>query len=984
MIIDVFENGGSSLVDFDAENALEKWKPINGGDVSLSNEHVKFGEKALKWSYEKDSMLRMTGCEPLAKLNKNPASQGIKLWIYNDKKMDSDLIVKIGKSSFVTVAPTYRFKVHLDFTGWRAVWIRVNVSARTFIVTTMFEELDAIEFEAPDADEGVLYFDAFEVLDSLSSLLGSDFQVPYLPMWTNSYQYETYKRIPDTDGGEICTQEHKNAFQTICERLDNYIIPMDVDYDALSDKDPLKIRYNGLKELVDEQIRIYDSYKIHRADDGCVCGPGLFAASEDNKKHKFSNFEKIWVSLALDYKLYKNKDSKRKILELFDHFYEQGWAEGSFCGSFLFDEIRVDGYAHALFMLRDELKESGIYQRELDTFRWRSEFGYVFSYADEDIAAMVPMHCDKMRSLVFFQLMYILQMEDTPLKVSYMKQYIKYLCETIIVPKNGIDHGIKMDYTLWHHHGTYMTAYGSEAINALCLIRYLLHGTCFELEKECVETLNNILKVYVVSSVESDLPATRVCGRFPHHRGTLLNILTAFATMAASGDDTMTSIFSELIEKNEARLAKFYEGKLPLISWMETPGQLQLFKEVTAKQSENGKRNDDGIYIFPYGGYCVFRQKDWLLSISGWSCYIWDFETGISQTISQNRYGRYLNYGSTILACCDERVITDKGLDWNNIPGTTAKYLPYDMLISDWWTASRYYSDKSFLGGVKSDKNCGIYALSFHDTNFDTSFKGKKSWFLLGDKIVCLGTGIENDDCENRTQTTLFQYPIEKDSIVKINGRALPDYEFNGEEGECVTVKDVYGNGYIVPNGNGFVLNKNKQSLIVDNGIATGNESVVAYIDHGLKPSAAEYEYVIFPKCTDKALENASENLNYSIVEKSTEAHIVKSGCYTGYVIFDKEVVCDGGALKSADTPCIVMEKRLSDEKCLLTVTDPDLHIGDFPDKADKKHIMRITLYGEWEILNKSLKADYKNGETIILLECSDGEQTDVEMVLRG
>lgn len=981
----IFENDGYlSLESFETEDSLKKWCTVNGGSIEISQDCAKMGNSSLKWNYTKGSMLRLSGYEPLKCFNDYPGSQGIKLWIYNTKKIDGDITVRIGKSKLISVGPAYSFKVHMNFEGWRAVWIRVNVSAKAFS-TNIHEDIDGLEIEAPkNSDSGVLYFDAFEVMESLSYLQCSDFQVTYLPLWPTGYQYEAYKRIPTDSGDEICSDEHKKTFKLISERLDNYIFPENIDYQALDDDAPIKIRYNNLQELIKEELNTLEEYDIRRMSDGRVTGPGLFSAFDDKKEHYFVDFERIWIALVLDWKFNNNEKSKQKFFDLLDYFNEQGWAEGSACGALAFDEIRADGYVNAIYMMRDELHEVGLFEREWNTLRWRSEFGYVFSYKDEDIAKVVSMTCDKMRSIVLFQLMYILGMEDTPLKVRYMKQYVKYLHD-VIAPKQGIENGIKPDYTFWHHFGPYMTAYGAEALGVLGLIRLVLHETCFDISKESVKVLENALDAYRRSSIGVDIPPLRLSGRFPGKKGTMHSIIMAYAAMANCGNRKLTADFLDIWLKKPNELKEYFRGKLPFISWLETPGQLQLFEQVL-KYAENNNIErgnvEDGHFVFPYGGYCIYRRKNSVVTINGWSCYIWDYESGIGE----NLYGRYTNYGSTVLASEEEYFNPLKGLDWSNIPGTTSKYLMHDELINKESDTNRYHSDEAYLGGVSSGRERGIYALKMHDTHFDTTFRAKKSWFCFGDKVICLGSDIANNDINHRTETTLFQCMNEKQSEIILNEKKINVYDYEAKKGDCVWLTDLYGNGYIIPDGKGFKLKRNRQPLKLHAGNDCSGETAVAFIEHGYAPKSADYEYVILPNCNVSELKAEAENPSYSVLRKNEFAHIIKSENAIGYVLFEANTFLDYGVVKTVDTPCIIMETKISENEVSLNIADPDLRMCDFTPQSEEKYKIRITLKGEWgstEHLPKNIYIEESDNETIIVLECRDGQQTDIRLKMR-
>ena len=391
--------------------------------------------------------------------------------------------------------------------------------------------------------------------------------------------------------------------------------------------------------------------------------------------------------------------------------------------------------------------------------------------------------------------------------------------------------------------------------------------------------------------------------------------------------------------------------------------------------------NRDGFYKFPYGGYCVFRKKDYLFSASGWSSYIWDFENGVYENV----YGRYFNYGSAVITTNGRCFDFAKGLDWSNIPGTTAKYLPHDELMVRNWLDCRYHSDETFLGGVVLSEGNGIYALNMHDTIFDPTLRAKKSWFCFGDMIIALGSGIFNDDKDHPTETTLFQSEIADGDIIYVNSQPIDGFDYEGKKSEAVWILNNYKNGYIIPDSDGLRLGKNRQGLKYHNAQDYDGSTAVMYINHAAAPKNAGYEYVIMPQCDEKALESEAKTPSYKVLKRDESAHIVKVGNVIGYVIYDEGKEFCEGSVKRTNTPCVIGETKLSDEETVINISDPDLRISDFPPKSDKKHILKLTLKGEWDIKSSTdeISAEYGLGDTVISLGTRDGKETEIKLTLR-
>lgn len=975
---------------FEDESSLEKWESINGGSVEISTQRHKIDKSSLKWTYQTGSVLKLSDCDSFSNFVSHRGTHGIKLWIYSDNKTDAEMTIRIGTSDRIDIAPSYKFTVNMNFEGWRCIWAHVNTIAAT---GNSNAGADTMLIAMPEEmGSGVLYLDAFDVTDSVLYTACADFQLPYIPLTYTGYQYETYKRIPESFKENSCTVEDVNAFKTIQDRLENYIFPKDiVDYTLLDSEEAVKVRYDALQKEIKEAIEIYDGYNIKRRKDGSMDGPGLTAV-HDSIGVSVMKFEKIWVALALDWKLNKNEESLQKIMDLFDWSYEQGWAEGSAMGAMKFTEIRLVGYVYAVYLMRDELQQTGRFERELANLRWRSEFGNVFAYNDPDISEVSSVDVDKMRSVVLFQLIYILSMEDSPLKVNYMKAYVKYL-ENIIMPRPGAEGGIKKDYTFWHHYSTFMSEYGAEAINVICQIKYLINDTCFDINSDATDTLSKVLDTYRISSNKFDLPL-RVRGRFPYSNNTMITIAPAYAFMAASGDDNAAEVFLDIWDKSSSNVKSSYKNVMPSITWITTLGQLVLFDQVISQVTEKGliaATPKQGTYIYPYGGYAIHRRDNWMAAVGGFSKYIWDYEG----SGTENFYGRYMNYGTITIVpesgFVGGGINSEKGWDWSRWPGSTTKHLSCSEL--ELKNVGRNYSDETFLGGISSGEN-GIYAMKLHDTMYDNTFSANKSWFFFGDKIICLGSDIKNSDTEHTTETTLFQNVMTSTaSPIYVNSVEITEFPFSEaiEDESVVCVTDTVGNSYIIPDTNALMVERTVQNSYTNKGkVSTGNVSS-AYINHGKNPKSGEYEYVILPNTDNGTALRKINSMGYEVLLKDNTAHIIRNtdDGMIGYVVFDNTAEFDFGTVKSASLPCVIMETQKSYNELSISFCDPDLRVvtsGTVSDLLTESELrkVQVVLEGAWELKGAcygvSVISKSRNS-TIVEFDGKDGKQTDAEFV---
>ena len=94
----------------------------NDSRIELSGKHFKDGRQSLCWTWNAPSTLQYNDFGQLIR-SFRVKQAGVMLWIYNPRAVDADL-------HFAFETPTgeipYYFDFHLDFTGWRACWIKYN------------------------------------------------------------------------------------------------------------------------------------------------------------------------------------------------------------------------------------------------------------------------------------------------------------------------------------------------------------------------------------------------------------------------------------------------------------------------------------------------------------------------------------------------------------------------------------------------------------------------------------------------------------------------------------------------------------------------------------------------------------------------------------------------------------------------------------------------------------------------------------------
>ena len=211
-----------------------------------------------------------------------------------------------------------------------------------------------------------------------------------------------------------------------------------------------------------------------------------------------------------------NGSRKTKIIDLFDYIKEQGWDTGSSLGSMDHELLGMSGFAHSVFLMRNELKTAQKLDDMIKVMKWYTEFGEVYQSPFEFQGTTA----DKIRTVLLFRLMTVLIMpeDDVPQKREKIRDMdaLKRWIENALTISEGLSDFIKPDYTSYHHRLFYGTAYCPSALQTAALISHLLDETVYELNSKIKENLINALKVYRIAAVQYSTPS-QIGGRNPKY-----------------------------------------------------------------------------------------------------------------------------------------------------------------------------------------------------------------------------------------------------------------------------------------------------------------------------------------------------------------------------------------------------------------------------------------------------------------------------------
>lgn len=980
--------------------------------VYISTKHCKDGENSLCWEIEENAQLSIQteiGYHPFVEGSLDQARDSFVFWIYCEKPIPELLEIQFKKNGKLCCS----FPFSLSFTGWRTAWVP-------------FEQMDGnpeigmdeLCIEAKFTQKAVLYLDQIVLCVPIDPRHPArDCQAPFVNIaadkavnshWMSLYRFSLLMKdaLSPLHSG---IAENREDILLIEKRFEEYILTHS--------------RYpkNGTILINDEQMdqlrSAYQRFCIVETQEGikgitidAACHKASYPKDQREALTKLTNSIDIkeCSSIMLDtaYAWYAADSDQKKELaalycKLFRHLLDQGWAYGSCQGTTHHLGYPMRCYYYSVFLMREPLREAGILQKAAKAIAWYSGCGRIFR-EDREIHGE---SMDTLNTLLHGILASILLIENNQEKSVCLKAFSHWL-SVCMQPAPGLRGPFKVDGSAFHHCNHY-PAYAMGGLNGAAPVVYFLSRTEYQIEAPAHATIRKALLTMRLYCNRYNWLVS-MSSRHPKGVGEMSQISTLepFYYMAIAGSPD----YKKEIDREMA------EACLRLAEYTEFEPAKMLEKLGYQKESE-----PSGHVTMNYACASLHRRDNWLAGVRGHSRYLWGDEI----YVSNNLYGRYITYGNLQILCKGEPVNnTDSGFfqegwDWNCWPGTTAVHLPWSLLKADVRnvdTLSGFeemlLSDESFAGGTHIEGKNGIFAMKLHShAKYDDSQRARKSYFFFDNKIICLGSGIENNNTEYETYTTLFQnYLVNREDPIYLNSADAVtnlDYRWENQAQQSIYIIDNVGNGYYIPEGQTVVVTREEQESRSQNfDEPTRAPFAKACINHGINPKKDMYEYCIFVQCKDETLreiaQNSKDRLPYTVLSHNDQAHIVldKDTATVAYVFFEAQPNVSFGYVQSVDRPCLVMEQK-QDKKLQLSICDPDLRLyeGQEADQIDKDGRQReVSLYsrtwrtnesmekeltvrikGHWEILNSEKAAiSYQENTTILKIMCKDGKTFEI------
>ena len=248
-----------------------------------------------------------------------------------------------------------------------------------------------------------------------------------------------------------------------------------------------------------------------------------------------------------------------------------------------------------------------------------------------------------------------------------------------------------------------------------------------------------------------------VCGRFPNYsKMTLIEMLQAYAFFSIRSQNlTNSGQLQEVMLNNDTEMQRLFlrlydpkNSKLmiralyKIQSFLSSVGALQILEAVYSKAKKaqiQPSAPQTGHWVHNFGALSIHRRKHWVVTVKGFSRYIWDYE----RSDTENVYGLYQSHGALQISNSETSLTAydvEHGWDWTRVPGTTTIKLSLQEMSQG--LSQRNYQHSKLVGGVSLISNDassanGLFAMDFRRLLYGSTFTDRAKPLGSGKVNLC-------------------------------------------------------------------------------------------------------------------------------------------------------------------------------------------------------------------------------------------------------
>ncbi|TWP33940.1 chondroitinase family polysaccharide lyase [Leekyejoonella antrihumi] len=969
--------------------------------MSITSDVYHTGTSSLQWNYGSRGRLVIN-----APLEIGPPTGGngadiganvdtLAFWMYQFTPSSDTMRIEAGRGSHTDAW----CDVHLDFTGWRTVWIRYeDMNGR------VRGDMDTLRFVAPRR-AGTIYLDYILVNQPVRSNFPTrDRQVPFA-------------------NPEVSTGANEHWLDLLWfSQQDAKPLPTPTPTTAqLADLATIEQAYTVAVEhnttvtaaSVAAIAKAVDGFGVPAA--GSKGGTGRPILGHQNAiwpaaiatdlarlapEAPLEKYTKEMQTIAAAYTSTTDSTLQSQLADLYvrmlQHLWDEGWDDGSVQGTIHHLGYQAGELYTSVWLMRDVLAQRNLLSHAKAMLAWMVGMGRM-RQSTRDVAKFYNGIMDIINTTLMGMLGSALLSDSDAEKVARVKLVQQWI-DNASKFSAGTEGGFKPDLSTFHHMGHY-PAYSRDGFSGGSPALLALSGTGFAVSQETHQRWVDALLAMRFYANEINWPIA-LANRHP----------TGVDGLSLNGYQTMTQLGSpDGKHALDPQMGAAFLRLLP--NFHAYSAQLEL-KSALAKAGVVAEPAPTGCQVMNHSPLVSHRRDNWLVSVRGHNRYLWSTE----MYWASNMYGRYVTYGHVQVMAGGDPIsnagsgFVQPGWDWNRYPGTTSINLPYDQLISNITPVGEemLLTDQRLGGGGTIGGQNGAFLMSLHENaEYNGSFYARKSVFLFDNRVIALGEGIVNNDRSHHTETTLFQCYLADTSVPTVDSRdgsisTLP-YSNASKTRSAVWLIDPQSNGYYVPKGQQLVVSRAVQTAPDQGNTTTASQPyATAVLDHGTKPRGGSYEYALVVGATAETMTTFAADMQdrstapYAVLRHDTTAHVVSDRAtgITGCAVFERSHRLTDRLVRAVDTPSVVLVQPTSNGLAL-SVTDPDLRFYTGPDKSaptaspydvpwrdspGQGSAITVELEGGWTCATQGVTTRAGHGTTSVTVQCADGLPTELDL----
>ena len=506
----------------------------------------------------------------------------------------------------------------------------------------------------------------------------------------------------------------------------------------------------------------------------------------DQSKFITQSYRKI-ESLAKQYanpgsKYYKDENVKKVIMDALEWEYNKNYNENSYIGKGNWWDYEIGtprAINNTLSLIYDDLDQETInrYTKPInhfvpDPYRFRVTTGNPFNAKGGNLIDM-----GRVRIIAGF-LQNDSEMVDGTIKA--LKQIYEIREENMGRTEEGGNDGFYVDGSYVDHTNVaYNGAYGNVMLDGFSqLLPALTNNTSFDTNE--VDKIHDIIDKSFLPFLHRTQMIDMVRGRSisreklqPHNAGA--EVIRSIMRIADVSDEARKTKYNSFI-KDVATDNDYFDFSSNLNNFRD----IFLYNKIKDQELEPIKK-ENKIHIFNNMDKLVYNNadKDYALGFSMHSSRIKNFE----YMNGENSKGWYTSDGVVYLYNQDLSHYSDNywaTVDHSALPSITEIKETRDSSTSKKNDNTERLLKSSFVGATKLDEKNASLAMDFNNWNDDIRLK--KSWFILGNRIVFLGSDIANPNSkevytsiENRKLKEADQYKVYVNDKVLENQKTTED-----------------------------------------------------------------------------------------------------------------------------------------------------------------------------------------------------------------